>query len=62
MVDKKECYKIYEPLAERAPYIFKDGKWEGDQVCSLGNGVYSCQGDSGGGLIANIIETNVIIG
>eukprot|EP00092_Neocalanus_flemingeri_P094841 GFUD01120628.1.p1 GENE.GFUD01120628.1~~GFUD01120628.1.p1 ORF type:complete len:755 (-),score=146.20 GFUD01120628.1:34-2277(-) len=62
IVDKLECRKSFEPVVEKAPYIFKDGKWNGDQICAQGAGVDSCQGDSGGGIVANIDNTNIIIG
>ena len=62
IVDKLECQKAIEPLVEKNPYIFKNGTWNGDQICAQGAGVNSCNGDSGGGLVVILNNTNVIIG
>merc|ERR1712106_210599 len=62
IVDRDKCKHIFLPIAKNSTYIFKDGEWTGDQICAQGEGVDSCQGDSGGGLIVNVNNTNIIIG
>jgi secreted trypsin-like serine protease len=62
IVGRRQCKKTNKPIVENAPYIFADGKWEGDQICATGAGVDSCQGDGGGGLVVNVDNFNIIIG
>ena len=62
LVDKALCRERYEKVIENAPFFFPEGEISGQQLCALGEGVDSCQGDSGGGLARNIEGKNSIIG
>ena len=62
IVSTDDCKKAYAPIVKNAPYIFEEGVWTGDQICAAGQGVDSCQGDSGGGLVVNINKVNILIG
>jgi len=62
IVSTDDCKKAYAPIVKNAPYIFEEGMWTGDQICAAGQGVDSCQGDSGGGLVVNINKVNILIG